>query len=261
MAVRMGVSTVTLNRWENKENSLSPENLKRVYTFAHELGIPLNSIKEQFYKEEGSSDLKILFHGAKEALYGKISPDKSDKINDFGRGFYMGESFRQAALFVSNYPAPSVYVASFNTRALHGVEYKVDREWLMTIAVHRGRLSNVIDSTKEEAIRQKVREADYVLAPIADNRMYQIIDTFIAGEITDEQCRHALAATNLGRQYVAVSKKAMDGIHVLERCYLCDAEKSAYTESRKNEITEADSKVKAARIKYRGKGKYIDELL
>lgn len=33
-------------------------------------------------------------------------------------------------------------------------------------------------------IRAKANEADYIIVPIADNRMYQIIDSFIDGEIT-----------------------------------------------------------------------------
>ena len=32
----------------------------------------------------------------------------------------------------------------------------------------------------------KSRDCDYIIAPIADNRMFKIIDSFIEGEITDE---------------------------------------------------------------------------
>lgn len=38
----------------------------------------------------------------------------------------------------------------------------------------------------------RLESADYVIAPIAGNRMFQIIDEFAAGEITDAQCEHAL---------------------------------------------------------------------
>ena len=38
--------------------------------------------------------------------------------------------------------------------------------------------------------------------------MFQIINSFIDGEITDEQCKHCLAATNLGYQYVFVTPKS-----------------------------------------------------
>lgn len=40
--------------------------------------------------------------------------------------------------------------------------------------------------------------------------MFRIIDSFIEGEITDEQCIHCLAATNLGLQYVFKTKKCLE---------------------------------------------------
>ena len=101
----------------------------------------------------------------------------------------------------------------------------------------------------------------YGTVPIADNRMYQIIDSFIDGEITDEQCRHALAATELGMQYVIKTGRAAECAEVLERCFLCSEEKKDYFTARSNDFRAAEDKVRAARIKYRGKGKYIDELL
>lgn len=55
--------------------------------------------------------------------------------------------------------------------------------------------------------------------------MFEIIDSFIDGEITDIQCQHCLSATNLGMQYVFVSEKALSQITLLERCYLTDLAK------------------------------------
>ena len=257
----LGVSPITLSRWENRENRISSENLERIYSDAYAKGIPLNSIKEQFYLEKESRFEKILFHGAKTAIEGEISLGYSDRLNDFGTGFYMGESFRQAALFISLYPKASVYVAKFDVKGLRKVEHNVDREWLMTIAVHRDRFKGMMDKADLVRIKKKVSNADYVIAPIADNRMFQIIDTFIEGEITDEQCIHALAATNLGKQYVAVSEKACSRIELLERCYLCSLEKSDYAQKRREEVAAMENKIRAARIKYRGQGKYIDEIL
>ena len=39
----------------------------------------------------------ILFHGSKAGIDGKLSLDKSKKANDFGKGFYCGESLEQSA--------------------------------------------------------------------------------------------------------------------------------------------------------------------
>ena len=108
---------------------------------------------------------------------------------------------------------------------------------------------------------RRSKDCDYVIAPIADNRMFQIINSFIIGEITDEQCKHCLAATNLGYQYVFVSNRALQKMKMIERCYICSDEKEYYKNIRSTETKLGDDKVKLARIEYRGKGKYIDEIL
>jgi hypothetical protein len=173
----------------------------------------------------------------------------------------MGETFRQAALFVSNFESSSVYCIKFMNGGLRKVSYSVNTEWMLTVACFRGRLKGRISAEKQAEICAKADKADYIIAPIADNRMYQIIDSFIDGEITDEQCRHALAATELGMQYVIKTAKAAECAEVLERCYLCSEEKEDYYTARSSDFRAAEDKVRAARIKYRGKGKYIDELL
>lgn len=203
----------------------------------------------------------MLFHGAKESLNGPVRRDASRANNDFGKGFYMGESFRQAALFVSKFDNSCVYYIRFDTDGLNGLTYTVDTEWMMTVAYFRGKLKGRTGGGIEKSIRAKTNNADYIVAPIADNRMYQIIDSFVDGEITDEQCRHALAATDLGLQYVLKSESAVQSAELLERCYLCSGEKTAFAGAGRRDLKLAEDKVKAARIKYRGKGKYIDELI
>jgi hypothetical protein len=137
----------------------------------------------------------------------------------------------------------------------------VNQDWMMTIAYYRGALGRYQDHPCIQKLRDDSRSCDYIIAPIADNRMFQIINSFIDGEITDEQCKHCLAATNLGSQYVFVSDKAISNVKLLERCYLSVNEKDYYKSIRSSETKLGDDKVKLARIEYRGKGRYIDEIL
>ena len=261
LAEQLGVGIATINRWENRNIEPTEENLEKFYAYAYHSGIRLNRIKEQFYREELANDAILLFHGAKTIIDGKIRADASRHNNDFGQGFYMGETFRQAALFVSNFKSSCVYCIRFRNGGLRKASYSVNTEWMLTGACFRGRLKGRISAEKQSQICAKADQADYIIAPIADNRMYQIIDSFIDGEITDEQCRHALAATELGMQYVIKTERAAECAEVLERCYLCSEEKKNYYTARSDDFRAAEDKVRAARIKYRGKGKYIDELL
>lgn len=55
---------------------------------------------------------------------------------------------------------------------------------------------------------------------------YEQAISFIDGEITDEQCKHCLAATHLGSQYVFIREHAIEQVKFLERCYISNNEKA-----------------------------------
>lgn len=260
-AKELKVDASTITRWEAGSMDVSQERCEAFYNYAFHHGIFLNQIKEQFYKEDLRANTEqLLFHGAKSKIIGSVRHDASRPNNDFGKGFYCGESLMQSALFVSNFPESCIYMVDFDTAELHGETYHVDTEWMLTIALFRGRLEQYRDNAYLQQLYAKVESADYIIAPIADNRMYEIIDDYISGEITDEQCRHALAATDLGLQFVMKSRAAADKAVIKERCYLCEAEKQHYQKMRDGNRRTSVDKVKAARIQYRGKGKYIDEV-
>lgn len=132
---------------------------------------------------------------------------------------------------------------------------------MLTIAYFRGKLKKYENSQKIKSLIKKLDKIDYIIAPIADNRMFQIIDSYIEGEITDKQCRHCLAATNLGDQYVFRSNNAVKQVKIVERCYLCNDEKEMNQTKRLGDNKISESKIKTAKIQYRGKGQYIDEIL
>ena len=132
---------------------------------------------------------------------------------------------------------------------------------MLLIAYFRERLGAYVDSGVIRELVRTVEGVDYIVAPIADNRMFEIIDQFIDGEITDEQCKHCLSATNLGKQYVFVTDKALRQVELLERCYLTGAEKEFYLFSRQASYEMNRDKVKVARRQYRDVGKYIEEMM
>lgn len=262
LAGEIGVSRMSLNNWITGKTAASGSNISAFYSFVFRSGIRLSAIKEQLYREEMSEKGHVLlFHGAKTKIEGKINIERSRKNNDFGQGFYCGENLEQSAMFVSGYPESSLYMLDFDKGGLRERIFRVNRDWMLTIAYFRERLGEFANSEIIKDLIAENKEADYIIAPIADNRMFEIIDSFIDGEITDIQCQHCLSATNLGNQYVFVTERAIKQISIIERCFLAEEEKEHYLTSRKEAAGLSRDKVKVARKQYRGQGKYIEEIL
>lgn len=260
LADELNVEPLTIKRIENGITNTSKRTLDLFYDFIYKKKIYLNKIKEMFYKEELTKEI-LLFHGAKSTIIGNIDINKGRKNNDFGQGFYCGESYEQSASFVENFENSSVYYFSLDVTGLRSLKYAVDRDWMLTIAHFRGTLNEYKDSPVIKKLISRLDDVDYVMAPIADNRMFRIIDSFINGEITDEQCKHCLAATNLGFQYVLLNQNAISRLKILECCYLSNEERRYYRNLKSEDNKISEDKVKLARIQYRGKGLYIDEIL
>ena len=260
-ANEVGVSYSTVCRWKEPGETVSLANLEKIYEYAFKKRIRLNKIKEQLFREECLDNHVLLFHGAKTDISGDISVEKSRKNNDFGRGFYCGESLEQSAMFVSNFPHASLYILDFDKTGMRELRLGVEQDWMLMIAFFRGKLTAYENHPMIRRILNRLNGIDYVVAPIADNRMFQIIDSFIEGEITDVQCQHCLSATNLGNQYVFLTQRAADRIQVLRKCYLASVEKEAYISLRSEDTGVSNDKVKIARRQYRGQGKYIEDIL
>ena len=248
--------------WRNKKTTISNSQCERVYSFIYDKGIKINNLKSQLYKDTETKNRKILFHGAKKNIEGNIDLKHSKEGNDFGKGFYLGEDMYQAASFVSNNMNSNVYIFEYSkNNDLNIKKYNVDEEWMLAVAYYRGKLDNYKSTKKIQNIINKIEKSDIIIAPIADNNMYQIIDSFVNGEITVLQCVNSLSASDLGKQYVFLTNKALKCLRIKERCYLCNDERKYYENIKNENNTNGRQKVKYVMRKFAGKGKYIEELL
>ena len=102
-------------------------------------------------------------------------------------------------MFVSNFPHASLYMLDFDKTGIRELRLGVEQDWMLMIAFFRGKLTAYESHPMIQGILKLLNGIDYVVAPIADNRMFQIIDSFIEGEITDVQCQHCLSATKSGK--------------------------------------------------------------
>ena len=251
----------TISNIESKDSYPSKTIVESAFTYAFKKDVKINKLKELLCRDNLSHNEKLLFHGAKGEIKGDIDVNFSRGNNDFGKGFYTGESYEQAVSFISTYNDPSVYFICFDDNDLRCKKYTVDGEWMMTIAYYRGSLEEYENHPIIKKIIAESRDYDYIIAPIADNKMFETINEFIEGNLTDEQCKHCLAATNLGMQYVFLTEKAASRLKIVERCYVCDKEREYYKKLKEDYRKLGNDKVKLAKIQYRGVGKYIDEVL
>lgn len=262
LAKDIGVTIDSIIRWEQGYVDTEDRNVELIYNYAYDNGIYINKIYEQILKEEcENNNKKILFHGAKNEIIGSIDLLHSKSSNDFGVGFYLGETFEQASTYIANSNSHRVYAYSINLDNLKICEFHVNTEWMLAIAYYRGWIDQYKDHKLVRSIISKVENSDVIVAPIADNRMFDLISEFVDGVITNEQCEHALAATNLGNQYVLRTKNALDKLSKLRECYLSNNEKTEYSNVKFENNNISLNKLKISKIEYRGKGQYIDELL
>ena len=263
LSKKLSVSLETLNNWKFGRKGIGLANLEKVYSFAYDNGIVLNNIYEQLLKEEYENNHNIvLFHGAKRPFSMPIDFVANSKArNDFGVGFYLGETFEQAANYISVINQNIVYCFRLNLSGLRTYKFNVNTEWMIAIAYFRGWLDDYKDCPLIKKLIGKVSDYDVIIAPIADNRMFDIIAEFVENEITDEQCRHALAATNLGFQYVLKTNKALANTNLLKEMFVCQKEKAYCLDDRVTLTNNGSQKVKIARIQYKNKGRYIEEIL
>lgn len=251
----------TISNIESKDSYPSKTIVESAFTYAFKKDVKINKLKELLCRDNLSHNEKLLFHGSKGEIKGDIDVNFGRGNNDFGKGFYTGESYEQAVSFISTYDDPSVYFMSFDDSDLKCKRYSVDREWMMTIAYYRESLEEYENHPLIKKIIAESRDCDYIVAPIADNKMFETINEFIEGNLTDEQCKHCLAATNLGMQYVFLTEKAASRLKIVERCYVCDKEREYYKKIKEDYRKLGNDKVKLAKAQYRGIGKYIDEVL
>lgn len=261
LAKEIGVSSMTIIRIENNDNYPNNDTINKIYNYAFKKNVKLNELKELYYREEIEDDKRLLFHGTKSMIEGLISPYVGREKLDFGKGFYCGETCKQTISFINKYPESSLYILSFDSKGLNYTRFNLDLEWMLAVSYYRGRLKEYHHHPLISKIIKKVESVDYIIAPIADNRMYLIINRFIDGEITDEQCMHSLIATDLGYQYIFLNEKATSKIEILERCYVSSYERDSYNQIREEEASITENNARLALTKYQNKGKYLKEIL
>lgn len=262
LAERLGVARSTVARILNGSTTPGDLFLQRFYSFAYENSfrrIDLNQLKVQFALDAYPC---LYFHGTRTDIEGNVDLSHSRKELDMGPGFYLGESYDQASSYVFAFPRSSIYLFSgLKLQGLKVVEYGVDLEWMLLVCFFRRRIDAYASSPLLQDYVQKAMQAEMIVAPIADNNMFETMNQFARGGITDRQAIAALSASSLGKQIVLKTDAACQRIEAVDRLYLSPEERRDIEIARASSAWTARDKAKLAIEKYRREGRYIEEIL
>ncbi len=256
VADAIGISRRTFFNILSGSVQTSNDSLEKIYSFIYKDGYRLNRLKEDYYKDSGEL---ILFHGAKEQIE-ELKANGSRNRCDFGPAFYLSESIRQASNFVCDYEGSSIYTFFLRKEDLIIKEFDCDLEWMIAICYYRGTIDEYADHPMVQHIVKEVESADVIIAPIADNKMFQVMQLFADGEITTEQAYHSLSNSSLGKQYVLRTEKAISKLTQISRLYLCKEEKEDCLKEVLEHANKVEEELSEAKRTYRREGLYIDEL-
>ena len=261
----MNVSFGTVNRWENGRAVPNKLAQVRLYEICLERNVPVYDFTlsriDHASKSLSLSDGKIiLYHGSKSGIEGAIAP-KSREQCDFGRGFYMGTEAAQALTLICDYDKSKFYIVSLDTTHLDSVDIQANLDWAMLVAYHRGRMEKIKGTPFYVKYRDWFNNKDLITGSIANDRMFYVIDNFFVGNITDAALVNSLSALQLGRQYVAVTQRCCDAVHIEEEIELSHLERLFIKEVAQQNRVRGVSLANEICRTHRREGLYFDEIL
>lgn len=254
------LSRSNIARYEAGQIQPRNDAAEKIYNYAFSNGFDINKAKSMLY-EDNKENYVVLYHGSRGEILGDVDNKHSVGPNDFGNGFYLGESLKQANMWVAGNKHSSTYCFLFEEKdRFNKLVFGVDYNWMMAILYYRGALRGLEIPKSLKELINKIESVDYIVAPIADNQMYDTLELFVHGFISDEACLHALNANNLGKQYIMKSMEACNALIPLDRLYICSKEREYYLSEKEKSTNEGKSKSLVAIAKYRKKGKMFNEI-
>ena len=153
-----------------------------------------------------------------------------------------------------------VYSFKYSFDGLKVISFDCSLDWMLAICFYRGTIKEYAGSSPVQRIVKRIEDADVVVAPIADNKMFYIMSQFAEGEINADVAVHSLSASGLGLQYIIKTERALKKCIPIERYYLSGPEREDCRKALAERGYEIDTKLKFAKREFK-EGLYIEELL
>ena len=258
LAALIGISPVTVNRWENEKAKPSLMAQKQLYDIcvSHKLDLADYIVEREQIHENRS----VLYHASRFGISGNIQPISRSRC-DFGKGFYMGTDPIQPLTLVCNEKNPVFYTLDFNTENLSVLDVEMGIDWAMLIAYYRGYMDDKTGSVVYEKYAHMADGCDVIVGYIANDRMYQVLTDFFERRITDTALIGSLSALKLGRQYVAITQKACDQIRIIKERPLQKLDLMILKDRSKIRRREGIELADRIETEHRRDGRYFDEIV
>ena len=258
LAALIGISPVTVNRWENEKAKPSLMAQKQLYDIcvSHKLDLADYVVEREQIHENRS----VLYHASRFGISGNIQPISRSRC-DFGKGFYMGTDPIQPLTLVCNENNPVFYTLDFNTENLSVLDVEMGIDWAMLIAYYRGYMDDKTGSVVYEKYAHMADGCDVIVGYIANDRMYQVLTDFFERRITDTALIGSLSALKLGRQYVAITQKACDQIRIIKERPLQKLDLMILKDRSKIRRREGIELADRIVTEHRRDGRYFDEIV
>ena len=258
LAALIGISPVTVNRWENEKAKPSLMAQKQLYDIcvSHKLDLADYIVEREQIHENRS----VLYHASRFGISGNIQPISRSRC-DFGKGFYMGTDPFQPLTLVCNEKNPVFYTLDFNTENLSVLDVEMGIDWAMLIAYYRGYMDDKTGSVVYEKYAHMADGCDVIVGYIANDRMYQVLTDFFERRITDTALIGSLSALKLGRQYVAITQKACDQIRIIKERPLQKLDLMILKDRSKIRRREGIELADRIVTEHRRDGRYFDEIV
>lgn len=258
LALAMGVSPVTVSRWENGKTIPTLMAQKQLYELCRNHSLDLSDFI--VHSSESEENGVVLYHASRKGIVGTIKPISRSRC-DFGQGFYMGTDAIQPLTLVCNEEKPKFYQMALNTEGLKVLNVDVNLDWAMLIAYFRGYMQGEEASFLYQTYAHMADGYDVIVGYIANDRMYQVLTDFFEGRITDTALISSLSALKLGKQYVAVTQKACDQITICKEKTLSKLELMILRDRSTVRRSEGLALAKKMVSQHRRDGRFFDEIL
>ena len=201
-----------------------------------------------------------LYHGSKAGIERPIRPIGSS-VNDFGRGFYLGDEPSQPLTLICRGEKPTFYTCELDLAGLRVHRFVDGLDWALFVAWNRDMIPEEFRCAYDGRF-QAIRETNDVLAGrIANDRMFIVLDMFFKNTLSDTALVDCLKALNLGNQYCVLTDAACARVKVVDSRVLSEVECQTLKEKSHRQRQRAIDEVERIRLGHLHDGLFFQEIL